>query len=95
MIINTIDALTMSILAAFILAVVGIILMILDSARHGDGKRENDDSEGEKKYGGVVIIGPVPIIFGNDSSIIKWAIALTIVVVVIFILLVIIPLMGV
>ncbi|WP_291765595.1 TIGR00304 family membrane protein [Caldivirga sp. UBA161] len=90
MIINAADALIISILVAFILAVVGVVLMILDSARSDKG-----EDEGKGKYGGVVIIGPIPIIFGNDSSIIKWAIALTIVAVIIFILLVIVPLIGV
>ena len=92
MIINAADALIISILVAFILAVVGVVLIILDSARNDKGREEN---EGKRKYGGVVIIGPIPIIFGNDSSIIKWAIVLTIVVIIIFILLVIVPLIGV
>ncbi len=95
MFISTADILIMSILASFILAVLGIVLMMLDSARSSKEREGDEDNEERGKYGGVVIIGPIPIIFGNDSSVIKWAIALTIVVVIVFILLVILPLIGV
>ena len=95
MFISTADILIMSILASFILAVLGIVLMMLDSARSSKEREDNEDNEERGKYGGVVVIGPIPIIFGNDSSVIKWAIALTIVVVIVFILLVILPLIGV
>jgi uncharacterized membrane protein len=34
----------------------------------------------------VILIGPIPIIIGNDKSMIKWAIVLTIIAVMAFIL---------
>jgi len=91
MAVNGVDLLTLSILLAFILVVVGVMLIIVDAARGKGGK----EGRGNAKYGGVVVIGPVPIVFGNDSSVVKWAIVLTIVVVLVFALLILLPMMGV
>ena len=68
---------------AILLAIVGIILVIIDAAR-GSGGEEGKNV----KYGGVVLIGPVPIIFGKDSEAVKWAVILTIVAVVVFVVLI-------
>ncbi|MFP3196705.1 MAG: DUF131 domain-containing protein [Caldivirga sp.] len=91
MAVNGVDLLTLSILLAFILVVVGVMLIIADAARGKGG----EEGRGNAKYGGVVVIGPVPIVFGNDSSVVKWAIVLTIVVVLVFALLILLPMMGV
>jgi Protein of unknown function DUF131. len=91
MAVNGVDLLTLSILLAFILVVVGVILIIADVARGKGG----EEGRGNAKYGGVVVIGPIPIVFGNDSSVVKWAIVLTIVVVLVFALLILLPMMGV
>ncbi|KUO86336.1 MAG: hypothetical protein AT712_05810 [Caldivirga sp. CIS_19] len=91
MAVNGVDLLTLSILLAFILVVVGVMLIIVDAARGKGG----EEGRGNAKYGGVVVIGPVPIVFGNDSSVVKWAIILTIVVVLVFALLILLPMMGV
>jgi Protein of unknown function DUF131. len=61
------------------LVIVGTLLIVIDmvmSARR----------EGEARVGGVILIGPIPIIIGNDKSMIKWAIVLTIIAVMAFIL---------
>jgi len=91
MAVNGVDLLTLSILLAFILVVVGVMLIIVDAARGKGG----EEGKGNAKYGGVVVIGPIPIVFGNDSSVVKWAIILTIVVVLVFALLILLPMMGV
>jgi uncharacterized protein (TIGR00304 family) len=91
MAVNGVNLLTLSILLAFILVVVGVMLIIADAARGKGG----EEGRGNAKYGGVVVIGPVPIVFGNDSSVVKWAIVLTIVVVLVFALLILLPMMGV
>ncbi|MFQ6075472.1 MAG: DUF131 domain-containing protein [Candidatus Bathyarchaeia archaeon] len=39
--------------------------------------------EGRARGGGVVMIGPLPIIFGSDAKAVKWLIVLTIVLMVI------------
>ncbi|KUO93306.1 MAG: DUF131 domain-containing protein [Thermocladium sp.] len=66
-------------LASMMLVIVGTLLIVIDmvmSARR----------EGEARVGGVILIGPIPIIIGNDKSMIKWAIVLTIIAVMAFIL---------
>ncbi len=82
---------------SIILALLGIVLIIIDIVRnHEKEERErggDEERREEKKsgVGGVVLIGPVPIIFGNDPSIIKWAIVLTIIIVVLFVILTLLP----
>ncbi|WP_069807451.1 TIGR00304 family membrane protein [Vulcanisaeta thermophila] len=85
-----IDLITLAVALSIILAIIGVVLIIVDLMRSGS---KEDEERGSRKtgFGGVVLIGPVPIIFGNDSSTIKWAIILTMVVVIIFILLMVIP----
>ncbi len=75
--------LVLGFIIAILLAIVGIILVIIDAAR-GSGGEEGKNV----KYGGVVLIGPVPIIFGKDSEAVKWAVILTIVAVVVFVVLI-------
>lgn len=84
---------------SIILAVLGVVLIMLDALRARPYKevefreveeKKFEESEEERrkkvKTGGVVLIGPVPIIFGTDRDIIKWAIILTVIVVTIFII---------
>ncbi|KUO82916.1 MAG: hypothetical protein AT714_04875 [Vulcanisaeta sp. OSP_8] len=85
---------SLAIVLSIILAFLGIILIMIDVARSHRGKEERDGQEGEEKkagVGGVVLIGPVPIIFGNDPSVIKWAVILTIIIVVLFVILALLP----
>ncbi|RUM48024.1 MAG: TIGR00304 family protein [Hyperthermus sp.] len=46
---------------------------------------------GGGKYGGVVVIGPLPIVFGSDSGMVKIAVISAIALMVIALLLMIIP----
>jgi uncharacterized protein (TIGR00304 family) len=66
------------VLAGFLLVLVGFGVMV--AAMLSQGKREGSQVRG----GGVVMIGPVPIIFGSDM---KWA-SVAIVLAIILILLV-------
>ena len=52
------------VLAGLLLALVGMGIMVASIASHSGG------SGGEVKGGGVVMIGPIPIVFGSDA---KWA----------------------
>jgi len=77
--------------AAFIMVVVGVLLIFVGSlreARRSSGKEEI-------RGGAAVIIGPVPIVVGSDAETVKWltvlAIVLTVVAAAIFILLNFIP----
>jgi len=77
--------------AAFIMIVVGVLLIFAGSlreARRSSGKEE-------VRGGAAVIIGPVPIVVGSDAETVKWltilAIVLTVVAAAVFIILNLIP----
>jgi len=77
--------------AAFVMIVVGILLIFIGSLR--EARRSGE--RGEVRGGAAVIIGPVPIVIGSDTESVKWltilAIVLTVVAAVVFILLNFIP----
>jgi uncharacterized protein (TIGR00304 family) len=56
--------------AGFALACIGVILLFLKGAKGGRSK---------VKGGGVVIIGPIPIIFGTDKESVKIILVLSII----------------
>ncbi len=60
------------VLTGFMIALIAIVLMLLRGAK--DGK-----TEGKVKGGGVVIIGPIPIIFGTDRQSVKIVLILAII----------------
>lgn len=67
-------------LTGIVVALVGMGIMMVAVASHGKG------SGGEARGGGVVMIGPIPIIFGTDA---KWAslavvLAIALIVIVLF-----------
>lgn len=66
------------VLAGMILALVGIGVML--AALASSARR----SGGEVKGGGVVMIGPIPIIFGSDARWASIAIVLAIVLIVLY-----------
>jgi len=67
---------------AFILIAVGIIIVIAVIAVSA-GKSGGTEGESKVRGGGVIMIGPIPIIFGTDKKSVKnvvvLALALTIV----------------
>jgi uncharacterized protein (TIGR00304 family) len=85
----------LAIALSIILALLGILLIMIDIVRshERDVDRHEEGREERRKagVGGVILIGPVPIIFGNDSSVIKWAVILTVIVVVLFVILTLLP----
>jgi len=60
------------VLIGFAIAFVAVVLLALRGARGGKGK---------VKGGGVVIIGPIPIIFGTDKQSVKIILVLSIILV--------------
>jgi uncharacterized membrane protein len=71
----------------FIVVIIGIVLMIigiLSLALRGQGKSE---------YGGVIVIGPLPIVFGSGSTAVKIAVIGAIILMVLAILLMLLPLL--
>ncbi|MGC8606398.1 MAG: TIGR00304 family membrane protein [Vulcanisaeta sp.] len=82
----------LAIMLSIILALLGIVLIVIDVMRsHKEDEDKDYEKKGKSSVGGVVLIGPIPIVFGNDPSIIKWAIVLTIIVVILFIVLALLP----
>ncbi|MBX8636439.1 MAG: DUF131 domain-containing protein [Thermoplasmata archaeon] len=49
------------------------------SPHPGDVQHPEDKSHGGKKFGGVVFIGPIPIIFGSDRKITGYMIILAVI----------------
>lgn len=54
------------IIAGIIVILIGFIITILGTALQSTSN--NNNQSGEVKTGGVLLIGPIPIIFGNDKS---------------------------
>ena len=55
--------------------IVGFLLTFIGTALLSSGKPQNKDNNNtEVSAGGVILIGPIPIIFGNDKSMITVAI---------------------
>lgn len=52
--------------------IVGILLIFIGTALLSSGKNQNNEKgNGTVSTGGVILIGPIPIIFGNDKSMIS------------------------
>ncbi len=73
-------------LVPILFLITGILLMFFqlpcESGSHshwrGDHQNDNETHPGEiagkKKFGGVIMIGPIPLIFGNDQKLVYIAI---------------------
>lgn len=68
--------------------IVGMLLIFVGSFFLASGKPEDKDLNSEKvSTGGVVMIGPIPIIFGTDKSMLPITIILAIILMVVYYLL--------
>jgi uncharacterized protein (TIGR00304 family) len=75
------DSMVDLVLAGFLLVLVGFGVIVFSILTQGRGERS------EVKGGGVVMIGPVPIIFGSDMKWTSVAIVLAIILIVLALLL--------
>lgn len=70
------------IFVGMIIIFIGIIILIIGTVLQGSSQT-NDDQQGSQtstvKTGGVVLIGPIPIIFGSDKSTIITSVILAII----------------
>ncbi|NYB52582.1 MAG: TIGR00304 family protein [Methanobacteriaceae archaeon] len=64
--------------------ILGILLIFIGSAVLSSGKNEGHN---EVKTGGIILIGPIPIIFGNDRNTVLTVSLVAIIIMVIFYLL--------
>ncbi len=60
----------------------------MDTGNYGPGKAgsEENDRKRESSFGGLLMIGPVPIIFGNDKKIVYISIAIAILILLVFLI---------
>ena len=77
----------------FLLIIIGILLVTIGSiisileGRHRKDRNRIEEKE-ETKVGGVIFIGPIPIIFGSDKDTAKWALILGILMFVIYLVII-------
>lgn len=69
------------VLSGIIVIFIGIILIFIGTAMQASSKNS------EVHTGGVILIGPIPIIFGNDKSMIVIGIVFAIIIMVLWYLL--------
>ncbi len=60
-----------------VLILLGILVLIVTSIMYS--RRSSKSEDNETKIAGVIVVGPVPIIFGNDRKTIKTVITLAII----------------
>lgn len=63
----------------FFVLVAGILLIFLGSIIQSTSSDKDNGSKTEIKTGGVILIGPIPIIFGNDRGMIMTGVILGII----------------
>lgn len=72
----------MLVITGIIVIFIGIILVIIGTALQSTSQNE------EVHTGGVILIGPIPIIFGNDKSLIVGAMIFAVIIIVLWYLLI-------
>ena len=63
------------ILIGFAVVILGILLIFIGTALQSS----SNDSKTEMHTGGVILIGPIPIIFGNDKALVLFGVIFAIV----------------
>jgi Predicted membrane protein len=72
----------MIVITGIIVIFIGIIIVVIGSALQSTSQNE------EVHTGGVILIGPIPIIFGNDKSLIVGAMIFAVVIIILWYLLI-------
>jgi uncharacterized protein (TIGR00304 family) len=63
------------ILIGFAVVILGILLIFIGTALQSS----SNDSKTEVHTGGVILIGPIPIIFGNDKALVLFGVVFAII----------------
>ncbi len=63
-------------MVAFILIAVGVIIVVVSILVSAGKSGKNEGEKGKVKAAGVIMIGPIPIIFGTDKKSVKTVVAL-------------------
>ena len=74
------------IFAGIILVIIGSVVSIFESQsrREEEGYKEVKE---ETKVGGVIFIGPIPIVFGSDKKMALWALILGVIIFAVYLIL--------
>ena len=79
------------ILAGFGVVVLGILMIfigsVLQSANSDQSNSDSDSSKTSIQTGGVIMIGPIPIIFGNNKGMIGVSVVFAIILMIVYFLL--------
>lgn len=71
------------VLLGFFIVFIGFIYEFFKNSEKSENARTN--------AGGIIFIGPIPIIFGNSKKVEKWMIALALIITIILVLLYVLP----
>ncbi len=69
------------VVAGFVIVAVAMFWIVLSGSRTMEQEGEKEGGERRVRGGGVIIIGPVPIVFGTDRQSVKVLLVLAIVLV--------------
>lgn len=79
------------ILTGFLVVMLGIILIfigtVLQSSSNNQSNSDNNTQKTDIQTGGVIMIGPIPIIFGNNKGMVGVSVAFAIILMIIYFLL--------
>ncbi len=84
---------TIIILIGFFVVFIGIFYEFFKGIKKYNREKEDEEGKQEEKseFGGVIFIGPIPIVFGSSKRISKWMMIAAIVITIILVLFYVIP----
>ncbi len=72
------------VIIGIVACIVGMLVFFIEAARRGEGEKKVEG-------GGLILIGPFPIVFGSSTKITRMMIILAIVLIVVFLILSLLP----
>lgn len=74
------------VLAGFAFVIIGMLMIVLGSILQSSSS-SSGSSKTEVHTGGVILIGPIPVIFGNDKQLVIFGVIFAIVIMILYYLL--------
>jgi uncharacterized protein (TIGR00304 family) len=88
---SLIDFGTLMIFIGFIIVFIGVIYELAKSVRRSSRVKSEEQEERKTEVGGVIFLGPIPIIFGSSKNISKWMLVVAAIITIVLILLYALP----
>ncbi|WP_156016889.1 TIGR00304 family membrane protein [Sulfuracidifex metallicus] len=88
---SLIDFGTLMIFIGFIIVFFGVIYELAKSVRRSSRVKSEEQEERKTEVGGVIFLGPIPIIFGSSKNISKWMLVVAAIITIVLILLYALP----